>query len=496
MKELLLNKIKSSIKSILPITFIVLLIGLTSSKDAITSLIPSFFVGSIFLIIGMCLFDIGADISMIEIGEKIGSHLTKKKSIPFVLFMCFLIGFIVTIAEPDLNVLASQVPSISSNVLIYTVGIGVGIFLLVAAFRMLFQIKYSYLLIFLCVLSFVLAYFTPSEFVPLAFDSGGVTTGPLSVPLIIALGAGLSAMRNDSKKREDTFGMISFCSVGPVIIVLILGLIYHGSSSYNKIVVDSASSFLEIIKMYIWALPTYLKEVLTSLGPIVIIFIIYNYIYLKLDKKELKKIFKGLIYTYLGLVIFLTGVNVGFMPMGYVVGKTLAEYTYILVPLGMILGYFIVSSEPAVTVLTEQIEEITNGNIKKKTMDISLAIGVSIASGLSILRIITGISIWYLLLPGYIIALLLSFFVPPVFTTIAFDSGGVASGTMTATFLLPFAIGIAESLGKNVLTDAFGLIAIVATIPLITVQLVGLVYKIKTKTNYNDPIYNEEIIDY
>ncbi len=496
MKELMFNKIKASVKSILPITVIVLIISLIFSNNSITSLVPSFLIGSLFLIIGMCLFDIGADISMIEIGEKIGTHLTKKKSIPFVLFMCFLIGFIVTIAEPDLNVLASEVPSVSSNVLVYTVGIGVGIFLLIAAVRMLFQIKYSYLLIFLCVLSFVLAYFTPQEFVPLAFDAGGVTTGPLSVPLIIALGAGLSAMRSDSKKKEDTFGMISFCSVGPVIIVLLLGLIYNTKSSYNQITVTTAQSFLEIINIYLKALPIYLKEVIASLGPIVIMFLIYNFIFLKLDKKELIKIFKGLVYTYLGLVIFLTGVNVGFLPMGYTVGKVLAKYTYILIPLGMILGYFIVSSEPAVAVLTEQIEDITNGNIKKKTMDLSLAVGVGIAAGLSILRVITGISIWYFLLPGYIVALALSFFVPPIFTTIAFDSGGVASGTMTATFLLPFAIGIAESLERNVLTDAFGLVAIVATIPLITVQLVGLIYKIKTKTNYNDPIYNEEIIDY
>ena len=498
MKELMFSKIKSSVKSILPITIIVLIISLIFQNNSLTTLIPSFLIGSFFLIIGMCLFDIGSDISMIEIGEKIGSHLTSKKSIPFMLFMCFLIGFIVTIAEPDLNVLAGQVPSISPTVLIYTVGIGVGIFLLLAAVRMLFQIKYSYLLIFLCVISFVLAYFVPSEFVPLAFDSGGVTTGPLSVPLIVALGAGLSATRNDKKKKEDTFGMISFCSIGPVIIVLILGLIYNTNSTYDRIVVTESSSLIEITKLYMNAIPTYLKEVLISLGPIVILFIIYNVLFLKLDKKELKKIFKGLIYTYLGLVIFLTGVNVGFMPMGYIVGKLLSDYTYVLIPLGMVLGYFIVSSEPAVTVLTEQIEQITNGNIKKKTMDVSLAIGVSIATGLSMIRVITGISIWYFLLPGYLFALIMTFFVPPIFTAIAFDSGGVASGTMTATFLLPLTIGIAEALNKNVLTDAFGLIAIVATIPLITVQLVGLIYKIKTrhKVNYTDPLYNEEIIDY
>ena len=496
MKELLLNKMKDAVKSIIPITFIVLIISLISSNNSLISLIPSFLIGSIFLMIGMCLFDLGSDISMIEIGAKMGAHLTSKKNIPLILILSFIIGFFVTIAEPDLSVLASQVPSISSEVLIFTIGLGVGIFLLIAVLRMLLQIKYSYLLIFLCVLSFVIAYFVPSEFIPLAFDSGGVTTGPLSVPLMVSFSAGLSVLRNDSRKKEDTFGMLSFCSIGPVIIVLILGLIYNAKSNYNQILLPEFTSFIDVLESYIVSFPVYLKEVLLALSPIIIIFLIYNFIFLKLEKKEIIRISKGLIYTYFGLSIFLTGVNVGFMPMGYLVGNVLSKYTHLLAPLGMVLGYFIVSSEPAVAVLTEQIEEITNGNIKKKIMDKSLSIAVSVATGLSIVRVITGISIWYFLIPGYLIALLLTYFVPPVFTAIAFDSGGVASGTMTATFLLPFAIGIAEALGRNVLVDAFGLIAIVATIPLITVQFIGLIYKFRTKVEYANPLYNEEIVDY
>ncbi|MBO5376574.1 MAG: DUF1538 domain-containing protein [Bacilli bacterium] len=493
----MLSKFKDSVKSILPITVIVLIISVFFGNGSLAGFVPSFLIGAILLMIGMCLFDIGADISMIEIGSKIGTHLTNKRNIPFILIMSFIIGFIITVAEPDLSVLASQVPSISSDVLICTVGIGVGIFLLIATFRMLFQFSYSYILIFLCVISFIIGFFVPEEFVPLAFDSGGVTTGPLSVPFIIALGAGLSAVRNDSKKKDDTFGMISFCSVGPVIIVLILGLIYKPTSSYNQIVVSGInSSLMDVVRLYINSFPIYLKEVFMALSPIAILFLIYNFLFLKLDKKDFFRIVKGLIYTYIGLSIFLTGVNVGFMPMGYMVGNVLSNFKYLLVPLGMILGYFIVSSEPAVTVLTEQIEEITNGNIKKKIMDISLSIGVSVAVGLSIVRVLTGISIWYFLIPGYAFALIMTFFVPPLFTALAFDSGGVASGTMTATFLLPFVIGVTESLGGNILTDAFGLIAMVATIPLITVQLVGLIYKMKIKAVYADPVYNEEIIDY
>lgn len=498
MKKLFFEQFNNSFKSILPITLIVLLISIIFMNSSLPNLLPSFLIGSIFLVIGMCLFNIGSDISMIEIGSKIGGHLTKKRNVFFILIMSFVIGFIITIAEPDLRVMATQVPSISSDTLITTVGVGVGIFLLLATFRMIFKLSFSIMLAVFCLVAFVLAYFTPIEFVPLAFDSGGVTTGPLSVPFIIAMGAGLAFSKRDKSRKEDTFGIISFCSIGPVIVVLILGMIYNAKSSYSTIIVPEYSGISAIVSTYLLKISTYFKEVFISLSPILLFFLAYDITFLKLDRKTMYKIFVGVIYTFVGLSIFLTGVNVGFLPMGYTLGKVLSEYKILLVPLASILGYFIITSEPAVGVLTTQIEEITNGNIKKKILQVSLSIAVAIATGLSILRVITGISIWYFIFPGYFLALIMMPFVPKIFTAIAFDSGGVASGTMTATFLLPFAIGIAESLGRNVLTDAFGLIAMVATIPLIVIQFVGLIYKIKTskQISYKDPLYNEEIIDY
>ena len=497
MKKLFLEQLYSSIKSILPITLIVLVLSVLSFNYDLINIIPSFLIGAFLLIIGMTSFNLGVDISMVEIGSKIGNNLTKKKTITLILMFSFIIGFIVTIAEPDLSVLASQVPTISDDLLINSVGLGVGLFLLIAVFRLLFQFNYSLILAFFCIIAFVLAFFTPSEFVPLAFDAGGVTTGPLSVPFIIALGAGLAFRSRGKNKKENTFGMISFCSIGPVIVVLILGIIFNAKSNYVPYDIPNYSNFGELIKLFIDTLPRFLWDVLESFSPIVIFFLVYNFLFLKLDKKELFKIFKGLIYTYLGLTIFLWGINVGFLPIGYMIGKTMSDYELLLVPIGMIIGYFIVISEPAVGVLTEQIEELTNGNIKRKVLNVSLSIAVSLATGLAVLHAITGISIIWFLLPGYVIALLLSIFVPQVFTAIAFDSGGVASGTMSATFLLPFVVGISESLGRNVLTDAFGLIAIVATTPLVVVQMVGLIYKLKTKKiAYKNAVYNEEIIDY
>lgn len=496
MVNLLFEKIKESAKSVLPITLASLLVCLFSLNDDLIHMIPLFLIGSVLLAIGMCLFDLGANISLSLMGDEIGAHLTSKKNIPLILIVSFIIGTIVTIAEPDLTVLASEVPTIDSKVLIGTVGVGVGLSLLIATFRMLFQLKYGLTISLFCILSFILAFFVNMEFVPLAFDSGGVTTGALTVPFIIALGAGLSKVRGDSKRNEDTFGLMSFCSIGPIIIVLILGLIYKPISSYEKITVPVFNSIIDILKMFKNEIPIYLKEVMLSLSPILLLFLIYNFVFLKLNKKRIIKIFKGLLYVYAGLVIFFTGVNVGFLPVGYLMGKTLADKSLILIFLGLIFGFFIILGEPAVNVLTTQIEELTHGRVKKKIINISLCIGVSLATCLAIIRVITGIPILYILLPFYIVAIILSLYTPPLFVAIAFDSGGVASGTMSGAFLLPFAIGICEALGKNIMIDAFGLVAIVAAVPLITVQLVGIIYNIKGKHDYNNPVYNEEIIDY
>ena len=497
MKKLFLEQFLSSVKSILPITLIILGISIASLNWDLINILPSFLIGALLLIVGMTFFNLGVDISMVEIGSKIGTNLTKKKTVPLILMFSFIIGFIVTIAEPDLSVLASQVPTISSDLLINSVGLGVGIFLLIAVFRLLFQFTYSIILALFVVIAFILAFFSPVEFVPLAFDAGGVTTGPLSVPFIIALGAGLAFKRRDRKKKEDTFGMISFCSIGPVIVVLILGIVFNAKSNYVPYDLPNYTNLGELINLFINTLPKFLWTVFKSFSPIVIFFLAYNFLFLKLNKKVLFKIFKGLIYTYIGLTIFLWGINVGFLPIGYMIGKVLSDYQILLVPIAMIIGYFIVISEPAVGVLTEQIEELTSGNIKRKTLNIALSIAVSMATGLAVLHAITGISIVWFLLPGYLIALILSLFVPQIFTAIAFDSGGVASGTMSATFLLPFVVGISEALGRNVLTDAFGLIAIVATTPLVVIQIVGLIYKLKTKKiAIQNAVYLEEIIDY
>ena len=477
----LLEKLKESLGAVLPIIGIVLVLCFSIAPIP-NSVLMTFVVGAVLLIIGMMFFTLGAEMAMTPMGERIGTKLTNTRKISVVIVLCFILGFIITISEPDLQVLAEQVPSIPNYTLIIAVATGVGIFLVAAVLRMLFGIPLAHMLLILYPIIFILASIVPQDFLTVAFDSGGVTTGPMTVPFIMALGIGFSAVRSDKHAENDSFGLVALCSVGPILAVLLLGLFYHpGGSGYEQTMIVKTDNSVEMWQLFQEGLPYYMKEMLISLLPIILFFFIFQIVSLHLHKKTLVKIIIGIIYTYIGLVLFLTGVNVGFMPAGNYLGQVIAglSYPWIIVPIGMLIGYFIVEAEPAVYVLTEQVEELTSGAISAKAMGMSLSIGVALSLGLAMVRVLTGISILWFLLPGYAVALGLTFFVPKIFTAIAFDSGGVASGPMTATFLLPFSMGACEALGGNVVTDAFGVVAMVAMTPLITIQILGLIYQIQ-----------------
>lgn len=477
----LLEKLKESLGAVLPIIGIVLVLCFSIAPIP-NSVLMTFVVGAVLLIIGMMFFTLGAEMAMTPMGERIGTKLTNTRKISVVIVLCFILGFIITISEPDLQVLAEQVPSIPNYTLIIAVATGVGIFLVAAVLRMLFGIPLAHMLLILYPIIFILASIVPQDFLTVAFDSGGVTTGPMTVPFIMALGIGFSAVRSDKHAENDSFGLVALCSVGPILAVLLLGLLYHpGESGYEQTMIVKTDNSVEMWQLFQEGLPYYMKEMLISLLPIILFFFIFQIVSLHLHKKTLVKIIIGIIYTYIGLVLFLTGVNVGFMPAGNYLGQVIAglSYPWIIVPIGMLIGYFIVKVEPAVYVLTEQVEELTSGAISAKAMGMSLSIGVAFSLGLAMVRVLTGISILWFLLPGYAVALGLTFFVPKIFTAIAFDSGGVASGPMTATFLLPFSMGACEALGGNVVTDAFGVVAMVAMTPLITIQILGLIYQIQ-----------------
>ncbi len=475
MKKLLFGKIKESLISVLPVTLIVIILNFTPLVNLSTKEIIIFGISALFLILGIGFFTLGADIAMTPMGEHVGEGLTKSKKLSLLLVVGFILGFFITVAEPDLTVLASQV---GSNLIIIFVGLGVGLFLVLAILKIVFKKDLASMLIYFYMVLFALALLVLSidaknaSLIPLSFDSGGVTTGPITVPFIMALGVGVATTIGGKNSSENSFGLVAMCSVGPILAVLVLSLVNGGDISAPSV---SDYMFADDIVSYIFlTLAKTIKDVSIALGLVVAFFFIINFIFLKLPKKKIINVLIGTAYTYVGLIIFLSAVHVGFMPVGFKIGKELASTSQIAVTiLAFVLGLVVVLAEPAVHVLNKQVEEITNGIVSKKAMMIALSIGVGLSICLSVIRIIFGFSILYYLIPGYLISLGLSFFVPKIYTAIAFDSGGVASGPLTSTFILPFAIGACVAMGGNILSDAFGIVAMVAMTPLITIQLLG-----------------------
>lgn len=476
------EKIRESLSAVLPITGIVLMLSIFVIPMELGSVVM-FLTGALMLIVGMGFFQLGAEMAMTPLGEGVGVQISKMKKLLTVLLTGFLMGVIITVSEPDLQVLAGQVPSVPNMVLIMTVAVGVGLFLALAIVRIRYKISLSMLLI-VCYLTLILvSMFVPKEFLAVAFDSGGVTTGPMTVPFIMAMGVGLASVRSDKNAANDSFGLVALSSVGPILAVLILGCFFKPTeAAYTLTDVATVVTTQDVARVFAQGLPLYAREVLLSLVPILWVFLIFQWLTHRYHGLQIKRIIVGFGYTYIGLVLFLCGANVGFAPVGAYLGKELAGLSlrWILVPIGALIGYYIVKAEPAIQVLNHQVEAVTNGAISVKMMNRCMQIGVAASVGLAMLRVLTGISIQWFVIPGYIIALVLSRMVPDIFIGIAFDSGGVASGPMTSTFLLPLSIGVCEALGGNLMTDAFGVVALVALTPLIAIQLMGLVYKLKT----------------
>ena len=472
------EKIVEALLSTLPITAIVYVLAMTPWFHFTATELIAFTVGAVLLVVGIGLFSLGADVAMTPMGAHVGAGLSRQKKLSLLLIVCFVLGMLITIAEPDLQVLAKQVSAVmNGTVLVYAVGIGVGAFLIVAILRIVFRKQLSNILMLFYMLLFAMALMLVvngnAVLMPMAFDSGGVTTGPITVPFIMALCVGISSVLGDRHSQENSFGMVALCSVGPVLAVLLLGIFSTNDLTYA---VPNYAVDLDVADAFLHTAAHTCKEVALALGLIVAFFLICQFAFLHLSVRRLLKIGVGVVFTYIGLVLFLTGVNVGFMPIGYKLGYELANLNkWLLVGIGLLMGVLVVLAEPAIHVLNQQVEEVTGGYVSKKSMMMGLCIGVGASIALSVIRIIYDFSIVYYVIPGYFISLALSLFVPPVYTAIAFDSGGVASGPMTSGFILPFATGVCMCLQGEaaVLQDAFGVVALVAMTPLITIQLLG-----------------------
>ena len=493
--NLIKHNLTESLKSVLPIAMIVLVLSMTLTPISAGDMVL-FLMGATFLVLGMSLFTMGAEMSMQPLGTQIGISISKSGRVWLISAIAFIIGIAITVSEPDLQILAGQISDIPNYLLILTVSVGVGLFLIIALLRIVFGVNLSIILVVFYIAALTLSFFLPEGFEgfrPLAFDSGGVTTGPMTVPFIMSLGAGVSSARRNKEGGADSFGITALCSIGPIIAVLTLGVVMkiNGLTYDTKSFIESIETVENTkqgLEIYLHGFVDYAEEVLVALLPIIIFTVLFQLISRAFSKHQMIRISIGVVYTFFGLAVFLTGANVGFLPTGFTIGSELAGIGggFLLIPIAMLLGFFIVKVEPAVYVLNHLVEEMSAGAITAKTTGRGLSIGVAAALGFSAIRILTGLPIMYILIPGYVLALVLCFFVPKLFVGIAFDSGGVASGTMMSAFVLPLCIGACYTLNPGtadaaIMTDAFGCVAFVAMAPIITIQISGLIYSIKSK---------------
>ncbi len=483
---ILAAKLKEVLYAVLPITLIVLILHFTIAPLE-SAMLWKFLLGAAFVVGGLSIFLFGAEIGVGPVGTLMGSTLAKTNKARIVAIAGFLLGFFISIAEPDLHILAGQVQTVTSGVIsrwgiVVSVSLGIGVLISLGLLRIVYNRSLRKFFGATYAVIFVLAIFASSEFLAISFDASGATTGAMTVPFLLALGLGVSALKG-SASEEDSFGLSGIASAGAIIGVLTMSLIsppavLEGSLPENGAIVTS------ILSSFARKLPVVSFEVFLALCPLVVIFMVFQKMSFNLGKRPFSKILKGLAYTFIGLVLFLTGVNAGFMEIGAVVGHSVASLgnKWIPVLVGFALGLVVILAEPAVYVLNRQVEDVTSGSIKGKMIAMTLSLGVAIAVALSIVRIIVpGIQLWHFLLPGYVVSIALMYFVPSLFIGIAFDAGGVASGPMTATFILAFAQGVAEATpGADVLNDGFGVIAMVAMTPLIALQMLGLAYKVKS----------------
>lgn len=483
----ILNKFKETAISVLPVMAIVLFLGFTFVPLE-RGLLVRFVFGGLLLIIGLTIFLLGVDLGILPMGERCGAELTKKRSLILLLCVALIIGFVVTAAEPDIQVFGAQVrsifPFVNKLAITFVIAGGVGLFIMIGLLRTVLNLSIKWTFFIAYLVLFAVSFFSPESFMGIAFDSGGATTGPMTVPFIMALGLGVSSVRNDN---DNSFGLTGICSVGPVMAVLIYAIVLktRGAFSTNTVVelVENSSTtenFFQIIG-HVFC------ESLISIAPLLFLFIVFQFFLLKMTKRQVIRIIIGFVYVFIGLTIFLIGVNCGFSQAGAALGEKLGllaitkgdAWYVLLIGTGLALGAIIVCAEPAVWVLSEQVEHVSGGTIKRKALLIFLSVGTAIAIGLSMLRAVSGFNLKWILIPGYSIAMILMIFCPSLFSGIAFDSGGVASGPLTSTFVLSFTLGAAAS--GNGGNDSFGVIALVAMMPLIAIQLMGIIFRIKQK---------------
>jgi len=493
LKKLLLEKIKESVQAILPLTIVITIVLLFFKVDATT--IFTFLAGVIMLMVGLVIFSIGSESSIMGLAKEIGAFIVKKKNLVFFLIVALLLGFLITIAEPSVLVLGKQFEStVPLYTMVLTIALGSALFALISLLRVLFKIPIKYLIIVLYAILFTIGCFTHFDFIPVSFDAGGFSTGPMAVPFLLALGFGIVSTQEDSTS-EDSFGILGITSMGPIFAVMLLGAFYK-----NPTFTVDAEGTVKVMAIII----DNLKNVAFAIVPFVIFFIVFQITAFKYPAARVKAILLGFLLTYVGLVLFLSGASLGFMKTGPYLGEKVASLNGkgYLILFGALFAMVIVVAEPSVIVLVNQVQEVTDGIISKKILLPTIVIGVTAMIALAMTRIVFSINILYVVIPVYVIVIILALLVPKMFTGIAIDSGAAVSGALASTFLVPFAIGASNYLYADaglpnqsslILQNAFGVMAFLVMAPQLTIQILGLIYKYKTKEHKIEKVEDEFI---
>lgn len=451
--------------------------------------LPNFMIGTIILIAGLTLFWVGQNNSLTYLAENIGRIMVKKRSLAFYALISFSIGFSIIVAEPSLHVVSEQLKSvIDPLILIVYVSFSAAIFFTVTLVRILFNISYRKIILGAYSIAVILGislYLINPNFVPVAFDMGSVTTGLLSFPFIVSLGYGISTERGDLAREEDSFGIAGMMVLGPLLGMLLLGFFRDGNIS------GSTDNFIDTTTTISQYFIANLSSVGLVIGIFVAFFLIFNSLYFKLDKIKTAKVLVGFLYTYLGVVLFLTGANGGLVTIGYYIGEFFGQTNaFLVLGVGIIVGLVVALAEPSVHSLANQIEHVSGGSIKPSVIFIAISIATGISIGLSYLRAFTGFNLFILIIPVVLILFILTLFTPKLYMTISYDSGGSVTGPMSTAFLMPLSIGITSKVGGNILLDAFGMILIMSMLPIIIVQIFGLIVTHKTKSKI--PMFTEQ----
>ena len=484
----ILGKFKEVFLSVLPVVLVVTLVHIFYLPIAPAQL-GKFYLGSLFVFLGLSIFLIGIDVGVTPIGQMFGKTIAKSKKIWVIASAGLVLGVLITIAEPDLLIVAKRIDELTQGKiatisLVLCVAVFIGIFVAIGLLRILFRIPLVYVFLGAYLIIFVLALLTRPQYLGIAFDISGATTGAMTVPFVLALAVGVSSMQRYGKSAEkDSFGLIGIASAGAIISVFVLvAILRPDTQDLIPINNDTSHGFWDVA-----------LESLIALSPVFGLGVLGNLLFFKVKHHVFRRYALGFVYTYIGLTLFLFGVYSGFLDLGVYLGENLTQKPIIiLIIIGFCLGVFAILAEPAVYVLTEQINDVTAGYVSKKLVVISLALGVGTALVLNIIRTkVPSFELWYILLPGYILAIGMMFITPKLFVGMAFDAGGVASGPISATFIFAFSQGIATQTGNLIhLEDAFGMIALIAMTPIIMIQGLGILYKLKARKKVTNDVAN------